>query len=83
MMKRRDFLATTAALATGAITARGKAPVLPEPVKATIMLRRKGKFRVHALDHDGKRREGVSPFETAGPFTIDGARDRAMYYLVE
>jgi hypothetical protein len=69
--------------AAGAITERGKAPVLLEPVKATIVLRRKGKYRVHALDHDGKRREGVAAFETASQFTIDGARDRAMYYLVE
>ncbi len=65
----------------------GEGPLLMEPVKAAITLKRDGPFRVYALDHDGRlpqepvelhvKREGGG-----GRFAIDGTKHGTMYYLV-
>jgi hypothetical protein len=61
---------------------RGKAPILLEPVKATITVHRSGSAKVIPLDHDGRRTERTLPVRE-GTFVIDGARDKTPYYLVE
>jgi hypothetical protein len=63
------------------IVARGGAPVVMEPVQATVRIDRPGRGTVHVLDHDGARTGRTIPVR-AGQFTIDGARDRTPYYLV-
>jgi hypothetical protein len=62
--------------------AKGKEPVLMEPVKATVALRRAGAAKVSLLDHDGLPTGRTVPVEN-GAFQIDGARDKTPYYLVE
>lgn len=64
------------------ILQRGDAPVVMEPVKAEITIRREGNPVVHVLDHDGCRTDKTLPVNN-GTFTIDGARDQTPYYLVE
>jgi hypothetical protein len=64
------------------ILQRGDAPVVMEPVKAQITIRKQGDPVVHVLDHDGCRTDKTLPVQN-GTFTIDGARDRTPYYLVE
>jgi hypothetical protein len=64
-----------------AVLARGEGPIVMEPVKAQIRLRRTGTPQVFALDHDGK----LTPTKIAvrnGVIEIDGARDKTPYYLV-
>jgi hypothetical protein len=61
---------------------KGKGPVLMEPVKAGISLRRTGTIRVTALDHDGRRTEKTLPVAD-GAFVVDTGRDQTPYYLVE
>ena len=61
--------------------AAGRAPILMEPVKARITLRRGGSARVIPLDHDGKVTDRSIPLED-GMLAIDGARDKTPYYLV-
>jgi len=60
---------------------RGGPPVLMEPVRATITIRRPGNPTVYLLDHDGCRTATTLPI-TAGTFEIDGARDKTCYYLI-
>ncbi|MGE5570978.1 MAG: hypothetical protein ACM3S5_18235 [Rhodospirillales bacterium] len=72
----------------GRVVERGNPPVLIEPVRATILIRRPGRCDVHPLDHDGRRRPGTAPLAvvtsaTTSGFQIDTGRDRAIYYLVE
>jgi hypothetical protein len=74
--------------AEGRVVERGRAPVLVEPVKATLRLKRKGRFQVYALDHDGRKRPDAAavPATQSGQgieFGIDGAKYRTLYYLVE
>ncbi|HPU71142.1 MAG TPA: beta-galactosidase [Bryobacteraceae bacterium] len=74
--------------AAGRVVERGNPPVLIEPVRATIKIRRSGRCEVHPLDHDGRRRPGttplaVNPSARLSEFQIDTGRDRAIYYLVE
>ncbi|MFW6304098.1 MAG: hypothetical protein ACOC2L_05695, partial [Candidatus Sumerlaeota bacterium] len=64
------------------VVKKGKAPIIMEPVKATITLARPGAKRVVLLDHDGLRTDKTIPVEN-GRFTIDGERDKTPYYLVE
>jgi hypothetical protein len=59
----------------------GKAPILLEPVKATIAISGRQIAGVNVLDHDGRRTSKTVPVENGG-FTIDGARDRTLYYEV-
>ena len=63
------------------IVARGAAPIRLEPVKATIDLTGYDIEKVNVLDHDGRRTGRTIPV-TAGQFTIDGARDKTMYYEI-
>jgi len=64
------------------LLAPGKGPILMEPVKARITIRRQGVPRVSVLDHDGKATGRTIPAE-GGVLTIDGARDRTPYYRVQ
>jgi hypothetical protein len=63
------------------IVDRGTPPVVMEPVKARISIRKAGNPTVLLLDHDGCRTDRTVPV-TRGTFTIDGARDKTCYYLV-
>ena len=60
---------------------RGKPPIVMEPVRARISIRKDGNPTVHLLDHDGCRTRETIPVKN-GTFDIDGARDRTCYYLV-
>jgi hypothetical protein len=67
--------------AENALLAPGEAPILMEPVKASIELRRSGSPKVMLLDHDGlETAQSLSVQD--GRLAIDGARDKTMYYLV-
>ncbi len=59
----------------------GGPPVLMEPVRAEITIRRRGNPRVIPLDHNGRRTDAIIPAND-GRFEIDGARDKTCYYLV-
>ena len=63
------------------ILKRGESPVLMEPVKATITIRKAGDPTVYLLDHDGCRTSATLPVSN-GTFEIDGSRDETCYYLV-
>jgi hypothetical protein len=63
------------------ILERGHGPVVMEPVKAEISVRRRGVPTVQLLDHSGRKTGKMLPV-TDGRFQIDGARDRTCYYLV-
>jgi len=60
---------------------KGKGPILMEPVRATITLRRPGSPKVILLDHDGLPTNQALPIKN-GAFRIDGATDKTPYYLV-
>ncbi len=65
------------------VEAKGKAPILLEPVKAAVAIKRRGRApKVYALDHDGKRTATTVPVR-GGQFVIDGARYRTLYYEVD
>jgi hypothetical protein len=64
-----------------AMLASGKGPIVMEPVKARLTLRRAGAPQVFALDHDGKLTPTRIEVEN-GVLEIDGARDKTPYYLV-
>jgi hypothetical protein len=59
----------------------GKGPILLEPVKATIRIAGRSVKAVNVLDHDGRRTDKTLPVKD-GQFTIDGAKDKALYYEV-
>lgn len=59
----------------------GKGPILLEPVKATIRFLGRKIATVHVLDHDGRRTTTTLPVGGNG-FTLDSAKDRAIYYEV-
>ncbi len=61
---------------------RGKPPILMEPVKATITIRKSGGLKVYLLTHDGLRTDKTLPAPN-GTITIDTARDKTPYYLIE
>ena len=63
------------------ILARGKPPILLEPVRATITLRKPGRPRAVVLDHDGLLTQRTVPLRD-GALAIDTARDKTPYYLV-
>ncbi len=63
------------------ILERGRSPVVMEPVKAEITLRRPGTPKIHLLDHSGGRTEKTVQV-AGGSFEIDGARHKTCYYLV-
>lgn len=60
----------------------GGAPLLIEPVKVNLELKRKGKFTVHALDHLG-RKTGETLKPKGRKITLDGNKSGAFYYLFE
>jgi hypothetical protein len=59
----------------------GGPPILLEPVKATVTIGGRQVEAVNVLDHDG-RRTGRTLVVTDGRFTLDGAKDKAIYYEV-
>jgi hypothetical protein len=59
----------------------GKGPMLLEPVRATLAFNRPV-ARVELLDHDGRPTGTQVELDPAGTLTIDGKRDRTMYYHV-
>jgi len=59
----------------------GTAPILLEPVKATVAIAGRKITTVNILDHDGRRTGRTLPVDE-GRFTLDGAKDRALYYEV-
>ena len=65
----------------GRILENGKGPILLEPVRATVALPGRQVKAVHVLDHDGKP-TGKTLSVKQGKFTIDGARDKTLYYEV-
>jgi hypothetical protein len=65
----------------GRLLATGGAPILAEPVAATITLRRPGTPTVHVLDLCGRRTPATLPVAD-GAFTIDGAQTKTAYYEI-
>ena len=63
------------------IIERGKAPILLEPVKASIAISGRAVEKINVLDHDGRRAERAISAAT-GRFTIDGTRDKTIYYEI-
>jgi hypothetical protein len=59
----------------------GGPPILLEPVKATVSIAGRKIAAVNVLDHDG-RRSGRSVAVKDGRFTIDGAKEKAIYYEI-
>jgi hypothetical protein len=59
----------------------GGPPILLEPVQATVTIAGRQVEAVHVLDHDG-RRTGRTLAVKDGAFTLDGAKDKAIYYEV-
>ena len=60
----------------------GRAPILLEPVKATVAIAGRRVAAVNVLDHDGRRTGRTLPVKD-GRFIIDGAKDKTIYYEVE
>jgi hypothetical protein len=61
---------------------RGTAPVVMEPVRAEIAIRKGGTPTVELLDHDGCRTRQTLPIDD-DVVHIDGARDKTCFYLIE
>jgi hypothetical protein len=59
----------------------GEAPILIEPVRAEIKFAGRPVKSVRLLNHDGRRTDVTIPVEDS-TFTIDGTRDKTMYYEV-
>ncbi|MFP4635009.1 MAG: hypothetical protein ACLFRD_04035 [Nitriliruptoraceae bacterium] len=61
----------------------GGEPLVMEPVRARISLAGTGRRvrEVCVLDHDGRRTDRTVPVQDDA-FTIDGTRDRALYYEI-
>jgi len=59
----------------------GGPPILLEPVKATVTIAGRPVASVNILDHDGRRTDRTLSV-TDGQFTLDGAKDKAIYYEV-
>jgi len=60
----------------------GTDPVLMEPVKAEITIRKAGDPKIVLLDHDGMPTSRTLPVAD-GTFTIDGVQDKTPFYLVQ
>lgn len=63
------------------LLALGSAPILVEPVVADIHIDGPEIIAVRVLDHDGRRTDRTVP-EEDNKFTIDGRRDKTMYYEI-
>jgi len=59
----------------------GGPPILLEPVKATVTITSRPIAAVNILDHDGRRTGRTLPVSD-GQFTLEGAKDKALYYEV-
>jgi hypothetical protein len=59
----------------------GGPPILLEPVKATLTIAGRPIEAVNVLDHDGCRTNRTLTVKD-GRFTLDGAKDKAIYYEV-
>jgi hypothetical protein len=59
----------------------GGPPMLLEPVKATVTIASRPIAAVNVLDHEGHRTGRTLPV-TDGRFTLDGVKDKAIYYEV-
>jgi hypothetical protein len=59
----------------------GGPPILLEPVKATVTIAGRKIESVHILDHDGRRTDRTLEVKD-GIFTLDGTKDKAVYYEV-
>jgi hypothetical protein len=59
----------------------GQAPILLEPVKATIHIKGRRISTVRLLDHAGRRTKRTLEVG-GGRFTIDGAKDKTLYYEI-
>ena len=66
---------------SGKIQNNGSTPILMEPIKATITLKRPIKS-VTLLDQDGKP-TGKTIDVREGSFTVDGERDHSPYYEIQ
>jgi hypothetical protein len=66
----------------GEVVVKGGPPMLVEPIKVELKLKRPGNPVVHVLDHDG-RRTGRTLVATEGVFVLDAAETRAVYYEIE
>ena len=73
--------ASSTSPSTAKVLDNGKAPILLEPVKATIAIAGRTIAAVNVLDHDGRRTDKTLPVKD-GQFAIDGARDQTLYYEV-
>jgi len=60
----------------------GHAPILLEPVRASLAIAGRGVAAVNVLDQNGRRTGKTVPVAD-GRFTIDSARDRTLYYEVQ
>ncbi len=63
------------------VLANGGPPILLEPVKGTVAIAGRQIEAVHILDHDGRRTDRTLEVKD-GRFTLDGAKDKAIYYEV-
>ena len=61
--------------------AAGRPPIVMEPARAKISVRKNGTARVVALDQDGRLTDRTIPVED-GAVTIDTGRDKTPYYLI-
>ena len=59
----------------------GRAPILLEPVKATLSIAGRPIAAVNVLDHDGRPTGRTLPVSD-GRFILDGTKDKAIYYEV-
>jgi hypothetical protein len=68
-------------LAGGRLLAKGRAPILMEPVRVELKLKRSGTPTVYACDHDGRRTAAiVQPHN--GVFTLDSAQTKTIWYEI-
>ena len=65
----------------GKVLQNGGSPILVEPVKARIAMIGRTIAAVNVLDQDG-RRSGEKLEVNNGAFSIDGTRDKTLYYEI-
>lgn len=61
---------------------RGDAPILLEPVSLQLNIDRKSKPKITVLDHTGRKTDQVIKADNQW-INLDGAKTKAIYYLVE
>ena len=65
----------------GKVLDNGKAPILLEPVKASVTFAGRPLASVNLVDHSGRRIGRTLPL-TRNRLTIDGTEDHTVYYEV-